>query len=75
VAIEKGDIIGVQKGHVGLAGDALKSYSSFSYMFWIKPEGTSDSWANILQHGATRSERAPGLWFYPKSTRCGGLAG
>ena len=42
--------------------------------FWIKPEGITAQWSNIIHKGAENMQRNPAVWFYPKSTRYGGRA-
>jgi len=39
--------------------------TAYSYVFWLKPEGTTDSWSNIFHKGEADSQRNAAVWFYP----------
>jgi len=40
----------------------------YTWMFWVKPEGTVSGWSNILHFGNSDWERSIAVWFWPGST-------
>jgi len=42
---------------------------AYTYMFWVKPQGTVDQYSNLIHKGETDNERSPAIWFYPGTTQ------
>jgi Concanavalin A-like lectin/glucanases superfamily len=47
----------------------IHNTGSFTYMFWIRPEGTLSSWSGFLHKGRTNRDRNPSFYMFPNSTR------
>lgn len=59
----------LEAGKVLVQGADIPFNGAYTYMFWIKPFGTTGPWSNIIHKGQENGNRNPAVWFYPGGLR------
>lgn len=58
-----------QRNSMVFSNSQLAQSTTWTWMFWVKPEGTRGGWSNIMHKGRQDGNRGPAIWFYPGNLR------